>query len=115
MELQLLDCSPQPSTDGQALKQSSPEAYMEIRPHSMGQSSSNLSDDLPAHTDSRQTDQRNDRFLESETFGTVRHPKAGQMQDTELECQRRLSLPVQHHLEGDSSNPPKEHGSDPVT
>ncbi|XP_056599168.1 potassium voltage-gated channel subfamily H member 2a [Triplophysa dalaica] len=106
MELQLLDCSPQPSTDGQALKQSSPEAYMETWAHSMGQSSSNLSDDHPAHTDSRQTDQRNDRFLESETVGTVRHPQAGQRQDTELECQRRLSLPVQHQLEGDSSNPP---------
>ncbi|XP_057188977.1 potassium voltage-gated channel subfamily H member 2a [Triplophysa rosa] len=113
MELQLLDCSPQPSTDGQAVKHNSPEAYMETWPHSMGQSSSNLSDDLPAHTDSRQNDQRNDLFLESETFGTVHHPQAGQRLETELECQRRLSLPVQHQLEGDSSKPPQKHGSDP--
>lgn len=113
MELQLLDCSLLPSTDGQAVKQSSPEAYIGTWPHSMGQSSSNISDDLATHTDSQQTDQRNYHFVESEPFGTVHHPQAGQRLDAELECQRRLSLPVQHPLEGDSSKPPKKHGSDP--
>uniref|UniRef100_A0A673G8B0 Voltage-gated inwardly rectifying potassium channel KCNH2 n=1 Tax=Sinocyclocheilus rhinocerous TaxID=307959 RepID=A0A673G8B0_9TELE len=55
-------------------------------------------------------DQGSSSFLDAEPIGTVHHPQAGLRLD--LECSRRLSLPVQHHVEDDSSIQ-KRHGSNP--
>uniref|UniRef100_A0A8C1DGM2 Voltage-gated inwardly rectifying potassium channel KCNH2 n=1 Tax=Cyprinus carpio carpio TaxID=630221 RepID=A0A8C1DGM2_CYPCA len=55
-------------------------------------------------------DQGSYNFLDAEPIGTVRHPQAGLKLD--LEFLRRLSLPVQHHVEDDSSIQ-KRHGSNP--
>uniref|UniRef100_A0A672RY72 Voltage-gated inwardly rectifying potassium channel KCNH2 n=1 Tax=Sinocyclocheilus grahami TaxID=75366 RepID=A0A672RY72_SINGR len=55
-------------------------------------------------------DQGSSSFLDAEPIGTVHHPQAGLRLD--LECSRRLSLPVQHHVKDDSSIQ-KRHGSNP--
>lgn len=70
-------------------------------------------DCLKAHIDHQQiviADQGSYNFLDAEPIGTVRHPQAGLKLD--LEFLRRLSLPVQHHVEDDSSIQ-KRHGSNP--
>ncbi len=98
MELQLLDSSLQPSSETPA------GDYMGRWPHSIGHNAANIPDYLTAHTDHQQTviaDQGSYSFLDAEPIGTVLHPQSGLRLD--LECSRRLSLPVQHHVEDDSS------------
>nr|XP_055058218.1 potassium voltage-gated channel subfamily H member 2a isoform X1 [Misgurnus anguillicaudatus] len=56
--MELLECSLQPSSDGQALNQTNTGTW----PHSTGQSSANLSDDLTAHTDAQQAEQGDDHL-----------------------------------------------------
>lgn len=82
-------------------------------PHSIGHNAANIPDYLTAHTDHQQTviaDRGSYSFLDAEPIGTVHHPQSGLRLD--LECSRRLSLPVQHHVEDDSSIQ-KRHGSNP--
>ncbi|XP_052471725.1 potassium voltage-gated channel subfamily H member 6-like [Carassius gibelio] len=95
MELQLLDSSLEASSETPS------GSYSERWPCSMG---NNDPDCLTAHTDHQQidtADQGSYSFLDAEPVGTVHHPQAGLRLD--LECLRRLSLPVQHHVEDDSS------------
>ncbi|XP_016133826.1 potassium voltage-gated channel subfamily H member 2a isoform X2 [Sinocyclocheilus grahami] len=104
MELQLLNSSLQPSSETPS------GSYSERWPCSMGH---NDPDYLTAHTDQQQiviADQGSSSFLDAEPIGTVHHPQAGLRLD--LECSRRLSLPVQHHVKDDSSIQ-KRHGSNP--
>ncbi|XP_048020271.1 potassium voltage-gated channel subfamily H member 2a isoform X1 [Megalobrama amblycephala] len=104
MELQLLDCSSQPSSSG---------AYTGRWPRTMSHNAGNAPDDLTAHTDRQQivmADQGSYRLIDAEPIGTVHHPQAGLRSD--LECSRRLSLPEQHQVEDDSAIQ-KRHGSDP--
>ncbi|XP_016341701.1 potassium voltage-gated channel subfamily H member 2-like [Sinocyclocheilus anshuiensis] len=107
MELQLLDSSLQPSSETPS------GAYKGRWPHSMGHNAANVPDYLTAHTDHQQTviaDRGSYSFLDAEPIGTVYHPQSGLRID--LERSRRLSLPVQHHVEDDSSIQ-KRHGSNP--
>uniref|UniRef100_A0A8C1XH24 Voltage-gated inwardly rectifying potassium channel KCNH2 n=1 Tax=Cyprinus carpio TaxID=7962 RepID=A0A8C1XH24_CYPCA len=104
IELQLLDSSLQSSSETPS------GSYTERSPCSMGH---NDPDCLKAHIDHQQiviADQGSYNFLDAEPIGTVRHPQAGLKLD--LEFLRRLSLPVQHHVEDDSSIQ-KRHGSNP--
>lgn len=104
MELQLLDCSSQPSSSG---------AYTGSWPRTMSHNAGNAPDDLTAHTDRQQivmADQGSYSLIDAEPIGTVHHPQAGLRSD--LECSRRLSLPAQHQVEDDSAIQ-KRHGSDP--
>ncbi|XP_016128846.1 potassium voltage-gated channel subfamily H member 2-like [Sinocyclocheilus grahami] len=98
IELQLLDSSLQPSSETPS------GAYTGRWPHSMGHNAANVPDYLTAHTDHQQTviaDRGSYSFLDAEPIGTVHHPQSGLRLD--LERSRRLSLPVQHHVEDDSS------------
>uniref|UniRef100_A0A9J7YND7 Voltage-gated inwardly rectifying potassium channel KCNH2 n=1 Tax=Cyprinus carpio carpio TaxID=630221 RepID=A0A9J7YND7_CYPCA len=107
MELQLLDSSLQPSSETPS------GAYTGRWPHSMGHNAAYAPDYLTAHTDHQQTviaDRGSYSFLDAEPIGTVHHPQSGLRLD--LECSRRLSLTVQHHVEDDSSIQ-KQHGSNP--
>ncbi|XP_043096980.1 potassium voltage-gated channel subfamily H member 7-like [Puntigrus tetrazona] len=107
MELQLLDSSLQPSSESPS------GAYTGRWPHNMDHNAANAPDYLTAHTDHQHTvtaDRGNYSFLDAEPIGTVHHQRSGLRLD--LECSRRLSLPVQHHTE-DNSSIQKRHGSNP--
>ncbi|KAI2667543.1 Potassium voltage-gated channel subfamily H member 2 [Labeo rohita] len=105
MELQLLDSSLPPSSE-------TPSGANTGRwPCSMSQ---NVPDYLTADTDHQHiviADQASYSFLDAEPIGTVHRPQDGLSLDLES-CTRRLSLPVQHHVEDDSSIH-KRHRSNP--
>lgn len=105
MELQLLDSSLPPSSE-------TPSGANTGRwPCSMSQ---NVPDYLTADTDHQHiviADQASYSFLDAEPIGTVHRPQDGLRLDLES-CTRRLSLPVQHHVEDDSSIH-KRHRSNP--
>ncbi|XP_051552745.1 potassium voltage-gated channel subfamily H member 6-like isoform X2 [Myxocyprinus asiaticus] len=112
MELQLLECSSQPFSESQAFNQNLSGAYTRRWTNSIGHIAANLSDGLTAHTDCHpavMADQANYNFMDAESIENL----AGQRLDMESpECQRRLSLPVQHQVD-DESSIQKRHGSDP--
>ncbi|XP_051557012.1 potassium voltage-gated channel subfamily H member 6-like isoform X1 [Myxocyprinus asiaticus] len=104
MELQLLNCSLLPTSVSQAFNQNPSVVYTRRWPHSIGHSAANLSDYPEV-----MADQANYHFMDAEPFGT----KDGRRLDLESsKCQRRLSLPVQHQVE-DESSIQKRHVSDP--
>lgn len=109
MELQLLDCSSQPSSETPS------GAYMGRWSGSMSHDT-NTPGDLTAHIHRQQTalaEQATYSFMDTEPIGTLHHPQAIQRLHMETpECSRRQSLPVKHQVEDDSSMQ-KRHGSDP--